>query len=469
VRMFSCVVLWCLLEAPLLARAELQDDARPTFDAWLRYQNEGDFEAYDALYWKAKGFRHGQSGKSIAEDAAWVKERRRLLSRKMTVRADDLAVGVLPRGTQYTFTERWWLPGAVVHVAKKELFFLKTPAGYRITREDLYELPNNVTVRPLPLDRDATRFAFVVDGEVVLDQSPEDAWAKGKPEYDRKYGDFVLTKREIDPSKIPADIARLKGMRFKLMQGVHGLSCEAVVGGFLLRGRVSTEEPEKDPEALWEQSSHALVATLAGKNADCLDATWAVAASGPEPVVVVAQSAAPDIKQLALDAFRALPPSRKLQRDFAHWYKAAFRERAPAWFEHEEPPAIQTVSVPNGGPTLVSVSAYLVAEYEDLDKPQGWLWALWEVRRNGAQITLIPRNNPDGSRSLVLTGAIVLPNDDSATLLFSELRGIGRGDQNETILFGGEGGYARMIGDLYTHFDNTPGTPVWTTHQECSH
>jgi hypothetical protein len=70
------------------------------------------------------------------------------------------------------------------------------------------------------------------------------------------------------------------------------------------------------------------------------------------------------------------------------------------------------VTLPQGGPTLVSVSAYIPGDIDDQDRPVGKPWALWELQRRGRDTQLVPRNKPDGSLALVLTGAMKLPNDE---------------------------------------------------------
>jgi hypothetical protein len=440
-----------------------RDDARAAFDFWLQCQNRRNFKAYEALYSNRKPFEAFRllpgPRFSSYDRAAWLREQRRLISHKVRIRAEGVTAAVMNNGTLYTFTERsTW--GTREHAESKDVFFLKTPAGFRITRETVGPAP---TPTPPSIDDPHNHFSFVVDGEVVLSRNPDDAWALGPPSLeetsleDDQY--LLRTKRAVDVAKLPTAIAHLKGTFLRLVDA-RGTRCNVMVDGFLLRGRVLTNDSSTDAQFLWDLSGHTLVATLQNASA-CNTATWAVPANSQNSVIFGSAPSTTEIRELALDAFRALPESRRIQRTFSRWYKShtPHQGAAPDWFQIQGQPRVETIDLSPVAPPLVSVSAYLLGDLDDDDRPSGTLWALWQLERVGTKITLTLRNVPDGSLALNVSGAVLLPSDNSAALLFDGIPYL------NVLTLGGyiPNGVIRMNGDLYRDVEG-PQIPFHVRH-----
>lgn len=159
------------------------------------------------------------------------------------------------------------------------------------------------------------RFGHVIhDGgvRVLLDASPDEVWAaKGAPTLVSK-GSPVVTRREVDESRLPSNFTSVIGSRVDLMRAGE-LVCEATVTGLSLIGRVepyfgargeweggggasekawSAAEIAEEAWKLSDPGGRALAAELGDlKGEGCGEATWARDARAPAPRVAKARSA----------------------------------------------------------------------------------------------------------------------------------------------------------------------------------
>ena len=207
----------------------------------------------------------------------------------MTVSAEKVRVIADAASARVIFVQRW-ASGGYSDVGAKELVLRRGPGGFRIAREELF---GSATGKSGEVDLDAfRRFAFVVDGEVVVSQNPDDGWASGPPVREKQGADHLLLRmrRSVDVAKLPPALARLVGMPIRLLNSA-GERCQAKLGAFLLRGRAITDGAEtEDDSGAWQMSAHLLVAKVDGDGHACARATWARAAELPVPVVTPAEA-----------------------------------------------------------------------------------------------------------------------------------------------------------------------------------
>jgi ketosteroid isomerase-like protein len=444
------------------ARADDQSQARATLDRWLDAQNSGDFAAYEALY--ARGFtgvKRARTRTTSFDREGWLKDRERMFQKKMKVEATNVRILAKPKTALVVFTQRW-SSGKYTDVGSKQLLLRRRDVvDYEIAREELFasnaDQQGGIDVGALQ------RFAFVLDGEVVLSTAPDEAWASGPAQQDGKVSkNFVLrSKRSVDVAKLPHELARLKGTAIHVFDG-RGLRCEAKLGAFLLRGRAITADDGgfDDEGDGWAMSNHFLVAKIEGDRKACAGATWARGASLPSPAVSAASAATPDVARRAWAAFEALPESRAIQRRFDAWARS-HREKATLWFRAKDSQTTVRVIRPPSGPALISVVASASEGDGDGcggDGIVGTLWGLWAITGPDDAATLVLRNQPDEALVLDVIGAVDVDGTGRPALLFDGFR-----NPETTNAFGQgndvEHGLLRALGDVYLEVAG-PETPV---------
>jgi hypothetical protein len=282
--------------------------------------------------------------------------------------------------------------------------------------------------KPWRLDGDAVRrFAFVIDDELVIARDlSADAWAAGRPRYDRDAEpepDLIQMQRSVDMKKLPSEIARLAGTSVRLFDETGG-KCEAKVGRFLLRARLfDNHDRGDDAPSRWQQASRFLVAKLEGYGEACVGATWARDSSLPEAPLAMATEAPPELRELALTAFGALPESRPIQRDFDDWARRQHNPTKGPWFRVNATTSVRVIRSING-PVLVSMVAFRgegrwACNLGDDDSAiVEQLWALWEVTGPDEAPRLVLRNHPARWTGLKVTGAVDTDGDGRPELLF---------------------------------------------------
>jgi hypothetical protein len=409
------MVLSVLAVSPAFA-ADPKSDAHVLLLRWLDAQNAGNFADYQSLYAPSfTGVRRSGPRTASFDRAGWMADRERMFRKPMTVSAEEVRVIADAASARVIFVQRW-ASGGYSDVGAKELVLWRGPGGFRIAREELF---GSATGKSAEVDVEAfRRFAFVVDGEVVISQNPDDGWASGPPVLEKPGADSLLirTRRPVDVAKLPPTLARLRGMPIRLLNST-GERCQAKVGAFLLRGRAISDGG--DAEDAWAESAHLLVAKVDGDWRACAGATWARAADLPAPVVSRAEAPSKEIRKLALATFSALPQSVKIQKKFDAWYPTEHEgSRSPSlrWFDYQKPRAeVRVLHSGAKGPTLVSVSALIDEGCSD-EAATGAVWALWELGGDAANPRLVLRNAPDGETTLRPTAAVDL--DGHAALLF---------------------------------------------------
>jgi ketosteroid isomerase-like protein len=468
-------------------------EARALLDRWLETQNAGDFAGYRALYHEDFVGVRRSGPKAVSLDRrGWLEDRGRMFRKKMSVAADNLRIFAKDATARIVFTQRW-SSGSYTDVGPKHLVVRRDPDGFRILREELFSSAPGGSKAAVDVAA-FRRFAFVVDGEVVVTTRPDEAWAAAGPiKVDSAPPPNLLIRlrRAVDTRKLPPEVAALAGARVSVFNG-RGLRCQATLGPFSLRGRVLTDEVDA-PEA-WGMSKIMLVAKLEGDRRACAGATWARAADLSAPVVSPATSAAGELRKRALAAFSALPESQAIQQRFARWYareqaeiaaenpgttaKAGAPRPAPMWFRHPGPPLSVRVMAPvagGDGPKLVSVSAS-VAAGDCGDGVRASLWGLWQVDGppSGARTVsgtaptskdasrlprLVLRNQPDEAMFLNPSASVDVDGDGQLEILFDGFADDAQGNatgQPQTL----ENGIIRALGGQYVDIDG-PELPIF--------
>jgi hypothetical protein len=453
VAVLGLLVLWPIHAAALTPHEE----ARAVLDRWLDAQNQGRFDDYRFYYEETfKGVRRSGVRTATFDRDGWMRDRKRMFEKPMTVAADNVHIFANERSARIVFTQRW-SSGKYADTGPKELVLHRRPGGsYGIVREELFASDNR---KPGTLDLNAFRqFAFVVDGEVVVTTKPDDGWASGPPILEKRGRDSFLfrSRRAVDASKLPSDVTKLSGLAVHLLDN-HGIRCEGKLGEFLLRGR-AISDVESSADDLWAMSAHTLVARVDGDQKACAGATWARAAALTTPSIASAESPTPELTKRALAAFQALPGSESIQRDLARWSRISGSKSGrsrPWWGRH--PPVVRVIR-PASGRALLSVSVK-VSEGGCSDGVFSFLWALWEVDDSDAgHPRLILRNEPDDTKTLRATAAVDVDGDGIPELLFdgSTDAAQANGAGQPQLL---EHGIVRAVGGSYVDIEG-PETPI---------
>src|SRR5262249_28504756 len=125
------------------------------------------------------------------------------------------------------------------------------------------------------------------------------------------------------------------------------------------------------------------------------------------------------LKARALAAFRALPESRAIQREFVTWSAHQDHKPASSWFDQgKRNPVVRLIRVKPTGPMLLSVSAEIHEGGCGEEGVFGSLWALWQVDGPPENPRLVLRNQPDESMTMQPTAAVDVDGDGHVELLF---------------------------------------------------
>ncbi len=160
--------------------------ARAVFDRWLAAQNDGDFEAYAATYApRFFGIKRAGPRTSRFDRDGWMKDRRRMFEKPMTVSADDLRVTPGPGTARVRFTQTW-ASGDYRDVGPKQLVMTLHEKQPRIAREEMLA---STVIGPAPQDAGpaGVRFVRMLDAPYVILSEPVETaaaprlLARGRP------------------------------------------------------------------------------------------------------------------------------------------------------------------------------------------------------------------------------------------------------------------------------------------------
>ena len=363
------------------AFAEPAPEASALLARWLRAQNQRDFAAYEALYANAfTGVRRVRDRRVELDRNGWMRDRRRMFARPVTVEASDVVWSSDALGTTARFTQTF-ASSSFSDRGGKQLRLEKSNDRWKIVREEMLTsrvTPDHSEARRVtrPLDE----LAFVVNGELVLeDDLTSEALARIAPsELKRSHrAKFDVEFRgEANMREVPKTLLALQGRHFRVF-GRLGELCEATIGSqFVVSAtrefwsRLDEAAPDRPivqvvSEAelsTWEEASFRLVVKLKPEQGNCDTGTWARPAERPVSIALAATTRGP-VEQAALTAFRALPAWRDTQKSYESARTRVSRELdkpAPARWD-ELPNALQTRTLRGAKRTFV----WLRAQYGD--------------------------------------------------------------------------------------------------------
>ncbi|GEM_PF-619931 len=385
---------------PAIAAADLQ----AVFSAWLSAQNDGDFDAYSKLY--AERFvgikRSGARTRSFKREG-WLRDRKRMFAKAMKVEAARMEMSATAESAVISF-EQAWASGSYKDVGPKQLVIIKTPNGLRLAREEMLRselAAGEAKAKPLS----ARTFGFIVHSEehayVVLSRNVDSAWAAGRPKV-LSMSPHAVTVRDVNAAKLPAEIAKIKGLELRL-NGPSGQVCRGVVDKLVVMGRVT---PHFSTIGYWrgEEGGRPLPSQTIAKEAwslgdtgrlvvgrikpvkanICRGAVWAHDASAPEPTILGPVTPSPLLIRAAQRAFRKLKGYREIQKSYLEMTKLP---RAEHWDRfNKSAPSIQVLGSKDGLTKYVAVSAHAGDGCGDFI---GEYWAIWRVKGTDDKPSLV--------------------------------------------------------------------------------
>lgn len=169
-RLRLVIVLVCALAATAAEAAVDRPAVDRLLSSWLEAQNTGDFDAYAALY--ASRFygvrRTGAVTRRFDRDG-WLKDRKRMFRKKMTVQADDVRASLTAGSARVSFSQTW-ASGRYKDVGGKQLVLVAQDGAWKIAREEMLAsrvIATGEAAGGGPIDPET--FSFVLDvGRPVL-------------------------------------------------------------------------------------------------------------------------------------------------------------------------------------------------------------------------------------------------------------------------------------------------------------
>ena len=398
-------------EAPLPPQVEVDKAAvQQTIDAWLAAQNGGDFAAYQALYAdKMEGVKRVGARTWRFDRKGWLADRERMFKNKMTVTASDVTIAGSAQAPVVELTQGF-KQGKFADSGSKRMVLVKTPAGFRIAREEMLK---SVVAGALAGAAKGQVWLQMQIGDktyVVLDTEAQDAWGTGRARSVPDSDPMLATK---DASKAPSAASWMS--RELAVLSNDGQRCKAKVRSLML---VSGGTPHFGTVQMWQgmdgepplskaeqarevfaMSTPKLIGELA-IDGDCFPSVIVDAASTAK-VFALTPIDDPAYQAKAVAAFRKLPAYASLQSDFVDNY-----EGQGAWVEN---PTVTMFS--DGTRKIVVVSA---REGDGCGSFYGSLSAIFEDK--GGKLTLV--SAPDQGY-LSVTAVLDLDGDGQLELVAS--------------------------------------------------
>ncbi len=271
-------------------------------DRWVKAQNDGDFEAYQAIYAdKFLGIkRAGERTSKFARDG-WLKDRAKMFKAPMKVEVRDMQVRSVSETAVVTFTQ-YWSSKSFEDVGPKQLVLVKDDDALRIAREEMLRSE----IRKDDGKFKDTGLHFVFSGMVAFEHGGSPAGAL------QPFGGSAAfnVRRPASDAKVPKSLTTFD---------VEGKSCEAKVDGSWFAVQVDPHFAQvqhwdgelEASKSLSDRQKHAEVwqmgrpiAALSIKG--CPDARWAVSSEAKD------QHRA--FKQLAFDASISSAVGKEFQK-----------------------------------------------------------------------------------------------------------------------------------------------------------
>lgn len=120
---------------PALSEAEVQ----ALVERWRAAQNDGDFDAYSALYGEPfEGIKRAGEAEQRFDRAGWLEDRKRMFARPMHVEVDELRVEVDATSARAELVQTW-SSGTFGDRGRKRLDIASQAGALRIVREEMLD------------------------------------------------------------------------------------------------------------------------------------------------------------------------------------------------------------------------------------------------------------------------------------------------------------------------------------------
>jgi ketosteroid isomerase-like protein len=127
-------------QAPPDARPALgESEVQALVERWRTAQNDGDFDAYAALYGDGfEGVKRAGEAEQRFDRAGWLEDRKRMFARPMRVDTDELRVQIKGQGARAELVQTW-SSGGFGDRGRKRLDIELRGDGLRIVREEMLD------------------------------------------------------------------------------------------------------------------------------------------------------------------------------------------------------------------------------------------------------------------------------------------------------------------------------------------
>ena len=383
-----------------------KEEVQAVVDAWLQAQNQGDFDAYSALY--ASRFygvkRSGPRTYRFTRDD-WLQDRQRMFRKQMLVQADEVEITSASKTAEVRFVQSW-ASGSYKDVGPKQLVLVREGAQLRLAREEMLGSKIIGEAGEAAGPGDLGQFLFVEDMEgalwAMLDPEADEAWGLGQPRLMSREPSVV--RKTADPGQLPVEATSMKG-RVVVLYGDFGPVCKATVGELAVVSRFwphfgmaqewsgeftgQVMGDQDIAEEIWGMGPKQLWGRLGvvGRG-DCDGARWARDATLPEvrmfsPNPQVASSVRPTVEA----AFRKLRGYREIQQEFEETVEDHASRR---WDQYDGPGEVDVVAFTDDGAGRTLVAAQAQAGV-GCGMFWGQFWAVWELQStpSGHLLTLL--------------------------------------------------------------------------------
>lgn len=378
-------------QAPEPAEPEPIPEAelRQLLSAWLAAQNNGQFEAYGALYAsKFYGIKRAGPRESRFERVGWLNDRQKMFQKPMSVEARAPSFRASSASAELEF-EQHWSSGKFADSGPKRLLVVREGGQLKIAQEEMLR-SEQVATRSAKRGADFY-FTLALDSGFYLALSdaklPEQLGPVAAESGD-KNSEVFTASRTVPEAALADSVRSLKNKKLRVEGG-----CVASVSEFRALTRVVPHFGERDrwngvldgkkgqpmPPAQIAKAASALgKPQLFAKLDGCSEGRFAWIDGAQQPLAAEPVED-PELAERALAAFGKLPSVLARQKEFL---KQAEHPEGKWWEEGTE---VAIFKHPRSGQVLVSVLANLRDGCGGFSASE---WAIFE--RKGKALKRIP-------------------------------------------------------------------------------
>ncbi|MBN1412050.1 MAG: hypothetical protein JW969_14495 [Spirochaetales bacterium] len=385
---------------------EWKAEAQSLLDLWLSSQNRGDFSLYSSVYdGEFTGIKRSGTSTWAYKHDNWLKDRKKMFARRMTVTMEDLALEKEKELILAKFRQTWESGTYEDQGPKIIIMKYRENRLYIVKEEMLQSTIISTRKETFKSTADVLKYAvyFILsDNLVVLGQRADPGWASGEPEEAGGNGIWAAVRR-VNRKSLPDSVRSELKTEFMVYDKNNNSQKASVYEFYVYTGFIphfgtltywEQEGVTEDERAqrIWEEGSAAPGGTLlVGKlDSDAFKGIWAHPASLEPPYFYssVPPGAAKDAlnregKNLGeykdfYSAYNNLPDEEKEYfsteftvraygyREERPWYLASFQEGNPCgadvfadinviWQKGEEDKYLLSAVLSNVNPVPLSV------------------------------------------------------------------------------------------------------------------